>query len=256
VIALGNIEFHQLAGFSGGVKAVAVGAASYRALEHNHRLSTLGDSGLGVLDGNTVRQDMEEFAHMANLSFIINVVLNEHGRPLAVIAGDPVKAHRVGCEEAKRVYAVLVITCPGGEPKDVTVYQAQKTMGNALRAVKDSGIVIVAAKCREGFGDKVFEHWMSQADSPGELLARSSREFVLGGHKGAFVAQAVKRARIFWVSDLPPAQVETLFFKPFNYLQDAVDLACSTIGKDAGVLVLPWGGLTVPYVLETAGRAL
>lgn len=257
VIALGNIEFHQLAGFSGGVKAIAAGAASYRALENNHRLSTLGEGGLGVLDSNIMRQDMEEFAYIANLSFIINVVLNESSRPIAVVAGDPVKAHRVGCKEAQRVYAVnleepadIVIVSPGGEPKDATVYQAQKTVRNALRAVKDRGIVIVAAKCREGFGDKVFEQWVSQAASPEELLARSSREFVLGGHKGAFIAQAVNRARIFWVSDLPPAQVKTLFFEPFNSLQDAVNQACRIMGKKAEIIVMPWGGLTVPYVLE------
>lgn len=261
VIALGNIEFHQLAGFSGGVKAVAAGAASYRALEHNHRLSTMGAGGLGILESNPVRQDMEEFAQIANLSFIINVVLNEYGRVIAVVAGDPVKAHRVGCAEARRVYAVnlaeqadIVITSAGGEPKDATVYQAQKTVRNALRAVKNGGIVIVAAKCREGFGDKVFEQWMSQADSQAELLARSGREFVLGGHKGAFIAQAVDQARIFWVSDLLPAQAETLFFEPFNSLQEAVDQACSIIGEQAEILVMPWGGLTVPYISETAGR--
>lgn len=261
VIALGNIEFHQLTGFSGGVKAVAAGAASHRALEHNHRLSTLGEGGLGVMDSNTVRQDMEEFAQMANLSFIINVVLNEFGRVIAVVAGDPVKAHRMGCEKAQQVYAVdleepadIVIASPGGEPKDATVYQAQKTVRNALRAVKNRGIVIVAAKCREGFGDEVFEQWMSQADSPGELLARGNREFALGGHKGAFIAQAVSQARIFWVSDLSLAQVKALFFEPFNSLQEAVDKACNTIGEQAEILVMPWGGLTVPYVLETAGR--
>jgi len=261
VIALGNIEFHQLAGFSGGVKAIAAGTASSRSLEHNHRLSTLGEGGLGILDGNTVRQDMEEFASIANLSFIINVVLNEYGGPISVVAGDPVKAHRVGCEKAQRAYAVpveepadIVIASPGGEPKDATVYQAQKTLRNALRAVKDNGIVIVAAKCQEGFGDKVFEQWVSQAENPGELLARASSEFVLGGHKGAFIAEAVDQARIFWVSDLPPAQVKSLFFRPFSSLQDAVDEACRIAGQQAEVLVMPWGGITVPYVLETARR--
>lgn len=260
VVALGNIEYHQLAGFSGGVKAVAAGAASRTALEHNHRLSTLDAGGLGELDQNIVRRDMEEFALMANLSFIINVVLNEHGRAMAVVAGDPVKAHRIGCQAAQRIYTVevaepadIVIVSPGGEPKDTTVYQAQKTVRNALRAVRDGGIVIVAAKCREGFGDPVFEQWMSNAGTPGELLARSSSRFVLGGHKGAFIAQAVNKARIFWVSDLPPKQVQTLFFEPFGSLQEAVDQACRNMSGraaagQAAIQVYPWGGLTVPYI--------
>lgn len=270
VVALGNIEYHQLAGFTGGVKAVAAGTASRQALEHNHRLSALGAGGLGELDQNIVRRDMEEFAFMANLSFIINVVLNEHGRAIAVVAGDPVQAHRVGCQAAQRIYGVeiaepadIVIVSPGGEPKDSTVYQAQKTVRNALRAVRDGGIIIVAAKCREGFGDPVFEQWMNNAGTPGQLLARSSREFVLGGHKGAFIAQAVDKARIFWVSDLPPEQVKTLFFEPFDSLQGAVDQACSSMGgsnaagqNTAGqgaIVVLPWGGVTVPYIGKLQG---
>ncbi len=253
VIGLGNIELHQLAGYTGGVKAVAAGAASRRALEHNHRLSRLGESGLGMLDGNVVRQDMEEFARIAKLGFIINVVLNESHQVVHLAAGHPVRAHRSGCAAADRLYRVrikekadIVIMSPGGAPKDGTVYQVQKAVKNALRAVRDGGIIIAAAKCPEGFGDPVFEQWMSQVSSPEELEKRSSAEFILGGHKGAFIASAVKKARIFWVSDMPPEQVRKLFFEPFGTVQEAVDEALQIKGDDAGILVMPWGGLTVP----------
>ncbi|MHB9095661.1 MAG: nickel-dependent lactate racemase family protein, partial [Eubacteriales bacterium] len=253
VVALGNIEIHQLAGYTGGVKAVAVGAASHSALEHNHRLSTLGESGPGLLEENIVRHDMEEFARIANLGFILNVVINETGQVVHLVAGDPIDAHRIGCIAAEKMYRVriseaadIVIVSPGGEPKDNTVYQAQKTVQNALKAVKDGGIIIVAAKCPEGLGDPVFEEWMNQASSPGDIEGRSRREFVLGGHKAAFLAGAVKKARIFWVSGLLPATVRKLFFEPYKSLQAAVNTACEIKGSEARVLVIPWGGITVP----------
>ena len=260
VAAIGNIEHHQMAGYTGGVKAVAVGAASPRAIENNHRLNNLQDSGFGILEGNIVRQDMEEFARITNLRFIVNVILNEFHRLVAVVAGDPVSAHRAGCAVADRLYRVriekpadIVIISPGGRPKDDTVYQAQKSVQNAVKAVKNGGIIVVAAKCGGGLGDPVFEAWMNEAVTPKDLEARSAREFALGGHKGALIAKAVQRAEIYWVSDMEPACVRRLFFKPYASLQEAVDAALRRKGENAGVLVMPFGGLTVPFSHANSG---
>lgn len=257
VVALGNVELHQLAGYTGGVKAVAVGTASPRSIEHNHRLSRLTDSSLGVLDDNIVRRDMEEFAEITNLKFIINLVLNEHHNAVHVAAGDPVKAHREACIAAEKIYKVniaekadIVVASPGGRPKDDTVYQAQKSVRNALRAAADGGIIVVAAKCPEGFGDPEFEEWMNRAGSPQDLLDRAQWEFVLGGHKGEFVARAVQKTRIFWVSDMEPEKVRKLFFEPYGSLQGAIDEALRIEGGGARVLVMPFAGLTVPYSLD------
>ncbi len=252
-IALGNIEFHQMAGFSGGVKAIAAGTASRRALEHNHRLSLLQSDTTGLLEENIIRQDMEEFAGIAGLKFIINTVLNENRQIVHITAGDPIKAHRAGCSAARMIFGIkinekadIVIASPGGFPKDATMYQAQKSVKNALKAVKNGGIIIMTARCNEGFGDPVFEQWINQASTPDDLENRVHKEFVLGGHKCLFIASAVKNARIFTVSDMKQTDVRKLFFEPFNSLQEAIDAAIAAKGKEAGILVMPWAGLTVP----------
>lgn len=255
VIGLGNIELHQLTGFSGGVKAVAAGTASKRALEHNHRLSTLQTDAMGRLDGNIVRHDMEEFAGIANLKFIINTVMNEKREVVYLTAGDPVESHRTAAVVAEKLFkfkleelADIVIVSPGGSPKDDTVYQAQKSLKNALKAVKDGGIIIITAKCSEGFGDPVFEQWMKEASSPEEIEARTKKDFVLGGHKCSFIASAVKKASVFMVSEMRPEDVAELFFKPFSSLQRALDAAVAEKGENAGVIVMPWGSVTVPIM--------
>lgn len=257
VIGLGSIELHQLAGFSGGVKAVAAGTAGRNALEHNHRLKTLQSDMTGKLEENFVRQDMEEFARVVNLRFIINVVLNEKGDVTFVTAGDPLEAHRHGCKVAKEVFTVsieeradIVIVSPGGEPRDSTVYQAQKSVKNALKAVKDGGIIILAAQCPEGFGDEVFEKWLGEASDPEQILERAKKEFVLGGHKSVFIASAVKRAKIYLVSDMNYEAVIKMFFEPFSSLQEAIDKAFEIKGHSPSILVMPWGGLTVPELLR------
>lgn len=253
VIALGNIEMHQLAGFSGGVKAIAAGTASKRALEHNHRLSTLQNDAVGELDGNIVRQDMEEFARTANLRFIVNAVMNEKREIVFLTAGDPVKSHRTGTAVAEKLFNIelneaadIVIVSPGGSPKDDTVYQAQKSVKNALKAVKDGGIIILTAKCPEGFGDSTFEQWIKEAAGLKEIEDRTKNNFVLGGHKCAFIASAVNKAQIFMISEMKPEDVKALFFKPFSNLQEAVDAAVAEKGENAGIIVMPWGSLTVP----------
>ena len=257
VIGLGNIELHQLAGYSGGVKSIAIGTASKRAIEHNHRLTCLQENAVGVLDGNLVRDDMEEFARFTKLGFIINVVLNEGKEVTAVVAGDPVKAHRAGCSFAKRMYtaeidypADIVIVSPGGSPRDNTVYQAQKAVGNALKVAAKGGIIIVTAKCSEGFGDPVFEQWVKEAAGVAELEERTRKEFVLGGHKAAFIVKAVKQCRVFWVSEMEAADVARLFFTAFNSLQAAVDAAAKETRKQTRAVIMPWGGLTFPIVKE------
>jgi len=254
-LAVGSIEMHRMAGFSGGAKAAAVGVASYNALEHNHRLSALQENRPGDLEGNIIRQDMEEFARIAGLGFIVNVVTNEQRKVAAVVAGDPVAAHRAGCTVAERLYSVkvrepadIVIVSPGGIPRDDTVYQAQKALSNALMAAEEGAVIIVTAKCPEGYGDKNFRQWMENAATPEDIMTRARHEFVLGGHKAAVIANAAARTRIFWVSDMDPADVRSLFFEPYSTLQDAVEAAFRVRGDDARVLVMPWGGLTVPCV--------
>lgn len=255
VIGMGNVEMHQLAGFSGGAKAVAVGAASKRAIEYNHSLNRIGNCESGAIESNYVRKDMEEFARIAGLKFIVNVVLNERGRIIFVAAGDPVKAHRECARIAKQVYSVemqnkadIVIVSAGGYPRDATVYQTQKTIQNALKAVAEGGMIIVVAKCNEGFGDPVFEQWIKEAVSPQELMEKSRNNYVLGAHKSTYIAKAVEKAEVFLVSDMNPEDVKKMFFKPFSCLQNAIDTAVEIMRPESGIYVIPYGGVTVPVL--------
>ena len=58
-IAVGNIEPHQFAGFSGGVKTAAIGLAGRAGINHNHALMMLPESRLGDYETNPLRQDID-----------------------------------------------------------------------------------------------------------------------------------------------------------------------------------------------------
>jgi nickel-dependent lactate racemase len=144
--------------------------------------------------------------------------------------------------------ADIVLVSAGGYPKDVNLYQAQKAMDNAKYAVRDGGIIILVAECREGLGHHIFEAWMQEACSPDDLLERIQREFVIGGHKAAAIAGLLKRWRVFMVSSLPDEAVRACWFTPFASLDEAISAALAEMGPSADVIVLPQGSSVLPVV--------
>lgn len=255
IICLGNIEYHYFAGYSGGAKAIMPGVSTRAAIQANHSAMIRDEARAGALDGNPVRKDIDEVAKFVPIDFIVNVVLDENKNIIKAVAGHYLHAHREGCLFLDTLYKVtipakadIVITTPGGFPKDINLYQAQKALDNAKHAVRDDGIIILLASCSEGYGEKVFERWINSSDSPDSLIERIKTNFELGGHKAAAIALVEKKARVFIVSDLDRGKCERLYMEPFSGMQEALERAFSLLGPDARVLLMPHGGSTLPVV--------
>lgn len=254
-ICLGNIEYHYFAGYSGGAKAIMPGVSTYSAIQSNHRLMVKEASKAGNLDTNPVRLDIEEVEEYVPIDFILNVVLNEKKEIIKAVSGNHVKAHREGCKFLDSFYKIkikekadIVITTPGGYPKDLNLYQAQKSIDNAKHAVKRGGIMILAAACNERLGGKVFEEWMTGFEKSGDMITEIKKNFQLGGHKAAAIAMVLENCRIFLVSEMEPDFVKSIFMEPFPDIQSAINKAIEELGEDSKVLLMPYGGSTLPIV--------
>ena len=254
-ICLGNIEYHYFAGYSGGAKAIMPGVSTRAAIQSNHSRMVEAAAAAGRLEGNPVREDIEEAAAMVGVDFIVNVVLDEHKQIVRAVAGDVVEAHREGCRYLDRLYgkpiagsADIVVVSQGGAPKDLNLYQTQKALDNAKHAVKKGGVIVLVGSCKEGLGEHVFEDWMTHSPSAHSMIERIERDFQLGGHKAAAIAMVLEDADIYLVSELDPAFVEGIFLTPFSTVQDALDAALNKCGGDAGVIVMPYGGSTLPLL--------
>ncbi len=252
-ICLGNIEFHYFAGYSGGSKAIMPGVSTRDAIQANHREMVRPEACAGRLDGNPVREDIEEAAALCPAGFILNVVLGEDKRILGAFAGHPVQAHRAGCAFLDSLYKVrvrapadVVLVSAGGSPKDINLYQAQKALDNAKQAVADGGTIILVARCVEGLGDETFSRWIRRGDTPVGMVGRIHETFELGGHKAAAIAMVRQRADIFLVSDLPSELAGQCFMTGFASVQEAVDRALAARGDGARVCVIPFGGSVLP----------
>lgn len=247
-VCVGNIEYHYFAGFSGGAKAVVPGLCSYAAISDNHSMMLAPTARAGIMEGNPVREDIDEAAEMIGIDFILNVLLDEEKRIWHAVAGHFLAAHRAGAEVYDRrcdlriaEAADVVIASPGGRPKDINLYQAQKTLDNVSGAVKDGGVIVLVARCPEGFGQRVFEEWMTGMGRPQALIDRIRREFVLGGHKAAAVAGLLDRADVYLVSEFPDDVVRRMCMTPFSSVDEAVAAALARAGDAARCLVVPHG---------------
>ena len=254
IICMGNIEYHYFAGYSGGAKAIMPGVSTKEAIRQNHKMMVDPSAYAGNLN-SPVRLDIEEAGELLGIDFILNVVLDEHKQIIKAVAGHPVKAHRVGCAFLDELYSVgikekanIVVVSAGGYPKDQNMYQAQKALDNAKHAVKDGGIIIWLASCKEGLGSAVFEEWMT-TKSPKQMIEDIKKDFKLGGHKAAAISLVLENARIFMVSDLPDELIKGIHLEPFGSLNDAFIEATKILGEDSTVYVMPYGGSTLPKEL-------
>lgn len=258
-ICLGNIEYHYFAGYSGGAKAIMPGVSTRAAIQANHTMMVLPEACAGRLEGNPLREDIEEAAAICGVDYLVNVVLDAHKEIVKAVAGDVTTAHRAGCRFLDGLYQVsiphradIVVVSQGGAPKDLNLYQTQKALDNAKHAVRPGGIVILMGSCKEGLGEATFGRWIQEAQKPSDLTDRVRQHFELGGHKAAAIAMVLASAEVYLVSEMDPALTRKCFLEPFETVQAAFDHAFARLGPEAQVLVMPYGGSTLPRVAEDA----
>lgn len=255
IICTGSVVHHFFSGFGGGRKAMFPGVSYYETIRKNHSMMLDPNAVIGKLEGNPIYHDQVEGTEMRRPSFLLNVVLNEKKEFLKVYAGDYVQAHLKCCEFVNEVYGVrvekeadLVIASCGGYPKDINVYQLQKTMDNAWCAVREGGVVIILGECIEGSGSSTYEETMRKYRTPAEVEAAIRANFQIGAHKAYAVTRLMKKAEFILVSSMAPELAELLLFTPAKTIDEAMKLALAKLGPRPSITLMPMGSLTVPLV--------
>lgn len=252
LIAEGFIEPHFFAGFSGGRKSVFPGIASQACVNINHSAKAIADrrSITGVLDGNPIHEDMIKAARMANLTFILNVLLNEKKEIIGAFAGDTDKAHRAGCAKLltnagiEAVKADIVITTNGGYPLDQNLYQCPKCLSSALMCAKKDAVIILAAACEDGLGGENFGRMMQEASASvllKRILATPPEQTVSEQWCVQRFAEALLSYKIILVSSLEKSLVTAMGFLYADTVDNALQQAYEIKGKDAKTTIIPDG---------------
>ncbi len=257
-IVVGNIEPHQFAGFSGGVKTAAIGLAGMDTINHNHSLLRNPFAQLGEYDRNPLRQDIEAIGKQVGVHLALNAILNHEKAIVHVLAGDPVAVMQAGVKLSRQVCQVkvpeifdLVVSSPGGHPKDINLYQAQKGLAHAAMITKTGGTIILVAACPEGSGSRHYEEWMQGKRSHTQVIKSFfSSEFRVGPHKGYLIARDAERCRLLFCSEMETELAKSLLLNPVGDLQSALDLALRGIDKPVQIGVMMHASTTIPDVIR------
>ena len=267
VIATGIVEPHQYAGYSGGSKTLAVGAAGENLIAYTHGPAFVDHPGtrLGRIEGNPFQEAIMEAARRTGLRFILNVVLDDDKRLLRVAAGDPGEAFHNLVRFARDVYEVPVpqqydIAIGGvGFPKDSNLYQTSRAASYLFFAptcvVRPGGYFIIPARCEEGVGDGVGEQrfYAAMRDAPDVtyILEDARRNGYPPGQQRAFVlAKVLEKTNIIIVGSQCPEIVSECKMIPARTMDEALEIAGKAVGFSSDVLIVPHAMLTLPVVQE------
>jgi nickel-dependent lactate racemase len=247
-LVVGNIEPHQFVGFSGGVKSAVIGLGGAETVNHNHAMMTDPQARLGRYDDNPVRQDIEEMGRLIDIHFALNAILNEKKELVSAIAGEPRAVMQQGMPQVRELYQInvsqpfdLIIASPGGHPKDINLYQAQKGLAHAALITKTGGAIVLAAACPEGTGSDKYEQWMEEKTSYQEVFERFQQEgFRVGPHK----------ARVLLLSEMPGGLVQSLLLEPVDSLETALSLVLPELAPEARIGIMPMANATIPALQQ------
>ncbi len=255
-IVVGNIEPHQFAGFSGGVKSAAIGLSSPVTINANHALMMHPDSRLGEYDTNPARQEVEEMGEIIGVHFALNAILNQQKGIVHVLAGAPRAVMQAGIPLSRQACQVripalydLLIASPGGHPKDINLYQGQKGLANASIAMRQGGTLILASACPEGTGSRSYEEWVHKVSSFDEVFRRFQQEgFRIGPHKAYQIARDAAPIRLKFLSEMTPDFARSLLLDPITDIQAAIDEALAILPAGGRVGIMPRAVASIPYL--------
>ncbi len=252
VIGIGNIAPHPYVGWSGGGKIILPGVSGEETVGLNHITATKikpMSKLLGKMD-NIVRYDINEISIKAGLRFIVNTILNQRDDIFHIVAGHPIEAFRRGVAYAEKIflpkipgYADIIIV--SSYPFDIDYWQASKALAFASAAVKPQGTIILVTPCPEGISTSHPEMGKRAALTYEENLNNIENGKIhdlVAGPDILIHSQIVNSKEVICYSDgLTEKDKEALKFKHAKTINEAVEMALESQGKDAKVGILKNG---------------
>lgn len=260
-VATGFVEPHFFAGFSGGPKMVAPGLAGTDTVHALHDAARIGHpmATWGVIEENPVQQGLRAVARLTPPHLSLDVVLNRRREITAVFAGEVFGEHQLACEAAARTAMRevdgpfdVVVTTNSGYPLDQNLYQAVKGMAAAARVVREGGLIVCAAECRDGLpATGSFGALLRSAESPEQLLQaiEAAGPVVADQWQVQILAAILRRARVALHSDLlSPADITAAHLEAAADVSATVEAELSRIGPAGRVCAIPEGPQTIPVL--------
>lgn len=234
LILTGGIQFHYFAGYSGGRKAILPGCSAREAIIHNHSLVLDKNTGRfadkvrpGVAVGNPVNEDMLQVASQLRPDMCVNVVLNDEKQIAWLGVGDHGYKLRRGAQFLDEHNMVdcttpadVAIIGAGGHPKDLSLFQAHKSLRHSVAALQPGAKIFWLARCEHGEGTEKFMSFSKLTLD--ECISRTQREISLYSFCSLSLKMLAEEYDIHMISELPEERVLEWGFKPFRDIHTAL----------------------------------
>jgi nickel-dependent lactate racemase len=270
VILTGGVIYHYMMGYGGGRKSILPGVSSLKTIQQNHLLAMEKEIGAGssvlaankMTKGNPAHEDMMEAAAFAKPDFIINVVPNLNDEITGIFAGNWVSAWLEATRMVDDIFGVeieeqadLVIATAGGYPKDINLYQTQKTVDNAVYAMKPGGAVVILGECPDITEPKEFFDWFNY---PGflEMEKAVRADFLISGWVAVRQVEYCRKGTVILLTRRDNFEfARKTGVLPVSTMDEALRLAFETCGtQNPKMTIMPQGANTFPMLVRKEQR--
>jgi nickel-dependent lactate racemase len=146
--------------------------------------------------------------------------------------------------------ADVVIATAGGYPKDINLYQTQKTIDNAIYAMKPGGAAIILAECPDIMEPKEFYDWFEYPTFY-EMEKAVRANYLISGWVAVRQLEYCQKGLIIHLTRPENKELsEKAGLRAVSSMDEALQAAYDHAGPEATVTVMPQGANTFP-ILES-----
>ncbi len=265
VILTGGVIYHYMVGYGGGRKSIMPGVSSLKTIQQSHLWAMEREVGAGssalaankLTKGNPAHEDIMEVAAFAKPDFIVNVVPNLDGEITGIFAGNWISAWLEATRMVDDIFGVeieeladIVIATAGGYPKDINLYQTQKTIDNAVCAMKPGGAVLTLGECPDITDPKEFFDWFSYPTFL-EMEKAVRANFLISGWVAVRQIEYGRKGSMILLTRRENLELAAKAgVLPVSTMEEALRLAYEKCGtKNPRITIMPQGANTFPMLV-------
>ena len=239
LIAIGVVEPHQYAGFSGGAKTVVIGCGGEQTIEATHGMTMLDREGIQL--ARVAENPFQEFVREAGinigLQYVLNVVTNRFGDIVGAACGNPIDVHNhlasISLKECQVSVDFPAHAAMLGIPqsKGGNLYQTSRAATYLAFAesppLLPGAPIILQASIPEGagkgLGEKRFFDLLSSTTSPSDLIVEFQQKgFPAGAQRAYILAKTLLKHPVIVAGAEHPDVVEACHMEATPDLQSAL----------------------------------
>ncbi len=253
-ITLTMVTPHFATGFTGGPETILPGICSLESVAKNRSLLLRETSLQHDESFGPVLADTFEACRLVGPIFSISCVPDGFGGVDSVFSGALEPTFKDAISRFAQLHRPKVdvrpdiVVLPAGSLFGMDLYHSVRILPNAWNVVRKDGTLILAAECSKGIGDESFLEFSRRFEDRKALSNDLRHHFKLGAHVALLLKEALERNRVQLVSVLPDHYVRMFNLKSSRTASAAIQSSIRAEGKDAKVLIVTRGDITLPIV--------